>query len=82
MSRTLVVRSASDTYRVPCERCGNPTEIHHQQLPGENRKFKITCPCGHVSRVLFERRREARQPVHIGGYLFALGTSDFKVSLI
>lgn len=76
MTRSVVKRTHHDTYQITCQQCGNHTELGHHQLPRRRRKLTITCDCGHVFKVVCDRRREARQPLHIEGYLFASGTKE------
>lgn len=74
MARSVTLRTARDTYRIMCNSCGRAMEWRYHQIPREHRKFKVTCTCGHVSRVACERRRDTRKPVNIAGYLFAYTT--------
>lgn len=76
MTRSLVKRTPHDTYRITCQHCGNHTELRHDQLPRRHRKLTITCDCGHVFKVVCDRRRDERKAVRIEGYLFAVGTKE------
>jgi len=73
MSTAPVLRNSPTTCVVTCKQCGQRTTLGLAQLQ-DCYTLPVTCACGHVTRLVRERRRFERKAVKLAGELVDIRT--------